>query len=121
MLPREVDLMGMFDTILCRRPLPDGLVAEDFQSKSLHNMLSVYEIGLDGRLRELGVNDGGAPMKEAARDTCFHGVLRFHALAGDSLRNYEAKFTDGSLVELRTEEQALYDECGLLRTRENGR
>ena len=41
--------MGMFDTIYCRQPLPDGLTAEDFQTKSLHNTLSVYEIGADGR------------------------------------------------------------------------
>ena len=112
--------MGMFDTILCRRPLPDGLIAEDFQSKSLHNMLSVYEIGMDGKLRELTFDDHGAPVQRASRDTGFHGVLRFYTFAGESLRQYESKFTDGSLIELRTEEEALYDECGLRRTQENG-
>ena len=58
--------MGMYDTILCRRPLPDGLVAEDFQSKSLHNTLSVYEIGADGRLRELAIGGNGEPLRVAA-------------------------------------------------------
>jgi len=110
--------MGMFDTILCRWPLPDGLVAEDFQSKSLHNTLSVYEIGTDGRLRELTNDDDGAPLQKSSHDTGFHGVLRFHTIAGESLRQYEAKFTDGSLVELHTEEEALYDERGLRRTRD---
>ena len=57
--------MGMYDTIFCRRPLPDGLVAEDFQSKSLHNTLSVYEIGADGRLRELAIRKA---LIKAARD-----------------------------------------------------
>ena len=108
--------MGMFDTILCRRPLPDGLIAEDFQSKSLHNALSVYEIGSDGRLRELTMDAGGAPVREASRDTGFHGVIRFHTIAGNDLRQYEAKFTDGSLVEIRAEDEALYDERGLRRT-----
>jgi hypothetical protein len=32
--------MGMFDTIYCRQPLPDGLRTEDFQTMSLHNTLS---------------------------------------------------------------------------------
>jgi hypothetical protein len=35
--------MGMFDTIYCRQPLPDGLTTEDFQTKSLHNTLSIHE------------------------------------------------------------------------------
>lgn len=105
--------MGMYDTILCRRPLPDGLVAEDFQSKSLHNTLSVYEIGEDGRFRELAIGDDGEPLREASRDTDFHGVLRFHTIVGNDLRQYEAKFTDGSLVGLRAEDDALYDERGL--------
>ena len=111
--------MGMFDTILCRRPLPDGLVAEDFQSKSLHNTLSVYEIGADGRLRELDIGENGEPSRAASRDTGFHGVLHFHTIVGNSLRRYEAKFTDGLLVALRTEDEALYDECGLRQIRKN--
>jgi len=111
--------MGMYDTILCRRPLPDGLVAEDFQSKSLHNTLSVYEIGADGRLRELAIGGNGEPLREAARDTDFHGVLRFYTTVGNDLRQYEAKFTDGLLVGLRTEDEALYDERGLRQTQGN--
>lgn len=111
--------MGMYDTILCRRPLPDGLVAEDFQSKSLHNTLSVYEIGADGRLRELAIGDNGEPLREASRDTGFHGVLRFYTTVGNDLRQYEAKFTDGLLVWLQTEDKALYDERGLRQTQED--
>lgn len=110
--------MGMFDTILCHHPLPDGLVAEDFQSKSLHNLLSVYEIGADGRLRELGIGNDGEPSRGASRDTHFHGVFRFYATPGNELKEYEAKFTDGLLVALRTEDEALYDERGLLLTRD---
>jgi len=107
--------MGMFDTIYCRRPLPDGLKAEDFQTKNLHNTLSVYEIGADGRLRELVIDNNANLSSEDTRDTGFHGVLRFYTLVGTELRGYEAKFSDGLLVWLRTEDDALYDERGLLR------
>lgn len=110
--------MGMFDNIRCRHPLPDGLVAEDFQSKSLHNTLSVYEIGRDGRLRELTTGGDGEPLGEGSRDTGFHGVLRFYATVGSDFKEYEAKFTDGLLVELRAEGEARYDERGLLLSRD---
>lgn len=111
--------MGMFDNIRCRQPLPDGLAAEDFQSKSLHNTLSVYEIGADGRFLELAIGADGEPLGEGSRDTGFHGVLRFYTTVGKDLREYEAKFTDGLLVGLRTENEALYDERGLRRTQED--
>jgi hypothetical protein len=110
--------MGMFDTMLCRLPLPDGLVADEFQTKSLHCALSTYEIGADGRLRELAYTAQRNNPSEARRDTGFHGVLRFYTLAGKDLRQYEAKFTDGSLNTLRTAGEALYDERGLLRRQE---
>ena len=111
--------MGMFDTIHCRQQLPDGLTAEDFQTKSLHNTLSVYEIGTDGRLRELLVDGDGNVLSEDSRDTGYHGVLRFYTSVGTELREYEAKFSDGSLVGLRTKDDALYDECGLQRIQED--
>ena len=108
----------MYDTILCRRPLPDGLVAEDFQSKSLHNPMSVYEIGADGRLRDLGIGWDGELSGEGPRDTGFHGVLRFYATVGKDFKEYEAKFTDGLLVGLSTESEADYDERGVRLTRD---
>ncbi len=111
--------MGMFDTIYCRQPLPDGLTAEDFQTKSLHSTLSVYEIGADGRLRELALDNNGNALPEGSCDTGFHGVLWFHTSVGTELRRYEAKFSDGLLVGLRTEEDALYDEHGLRRIKED--
>jgi hypothetical protein len=111
--------MGMFDTIYCRQPLPDGLTAEDFQTKSLHNTLSVYEIGADGRLRELAIDSNGNILAEDTRDTGYHGVLRFHTLVETELKGYEAKFSDGFLVALRTEDDALYDERGLRRIEED--
>ena len=114
--------MGMYDTIYCRRPLPDGWATdEDFQTKSLHNTLSVYEISADGRLRELAVDSHGNALSKDSRDAGFHGVLWFHTSVENELRRYEAKFSDGLLVGLRTEDDALYDECGLRRIQEGSK
>lgn len=112
--------MGMYDTVYCRRRLPDGWTTdEDFQTKSLHKLLCVYEIGADGRLRELEIDDRGQPIPEKSQDTGFHGVIHFYTLVGDDRKEYEAKFSDGLLVELRTENDALYDERGLRRIQED--
>ena len=107
--------MGMYDTIYCRRALPDGrTTAADFQSKSLHNALGVYEIGADCRLRELAIDDCGDPVPAQSKDTGFHGVMRFYTYVGNDLKEYEAKFTDGLLVDLRPATGARYDERGML-------
>jgi hypothetical protein len=57
-------------------------------------------------------------LSEDTRDTGYHGVLRFHTCVGTELKEYEAKFSDGLLVGLRTEDDALYDERGLRRIKE---
>lgn len=107
--------MGMFDTIYCRQPLPSRLATDEgFQTKSLHNTLSVYEIGADGRLRELATDDRGEPISAKSKDTGFHGVMRFYTYVGRDIKEYEAKFTDGSLVYLRSANEARYDERGML-------
>ena len=107
--------MGMFDTIYCRRPLPDdGTSDQGFQTKSLHSVLCVYEIGSDGRLRELELDDTGQPLPDKSRDTGFHGVMRFYTYIGDRRMEYEAKFTDGLVVDLRSANEACYDERGML-------
>ena len=88
--------------------------AKDFQTKSLHNTLSVYEIGADGRLRELALDDTGNSLSENARDTGFHGIVRFYTYIETERLEYEAKFTDGTLVDLRSANEARYDERGML-------
>jgi hypothetical protein len=107
--------MGIFDTIYCRRPLPDGRqTSERFQTKSLCNCLSVFEITADGRLRELELDDQGQPVPEKSHDTGLHGLIRFYNLADHELEEYEAKFTDGVLVDLRPAHESRYDEHGML-------
>lgn len=105
----------MFDTIYCRRPLPDGRrTNEGFQSKRLCNWLCVFEITADGRLREIELDDQGQPVAGKSHDTGFHGVMRFYAHADHELKEYEAKFTDGALVDLRPAHESRYDEHGML-------
>ena len=107
--------MGMFDTIYCRRPLPDGRQTSDsFQSKSLCNCLCVFEITADGRLREIELDDQGQPVTEKTHDTGFHGLMRFYTHADHGFEEYETKFTDGALVDLRLAAESRYDEHGML-------
>lgn len=107
--------MGMFDTIYCRRPLPDGRqTSGSFQSKSLCNCLCVFEITADGQLRELELDDQGQPVPGKSHDTGFHGLMRFYTHADHELEEYEAKFTDGVLVDLRSAHGSRYDEHGML-------
>jgi len=107
--------MGMFDTIYCRRPLPNGRqTSESFQSKSLCNCLCVFEITADGRLHELALDDQGQPVPEKSHDTGFHGLMRFYTRTDHELNEYEAKFTDGTLVDLRLAAESRYDEHGML-------
>lgn len=95
--------MGLFDTIHCEYPLPDGCAERDFQTKSLGSALRLLRLTAAGRLLQA---DGA--------DTACHGTLRFYtrSTAGAWLE-YEAKFTDGQLQHLVSAAQAVYDEDGL--------
>ena len=113
--------MGMFDTIYCRQPLPGGWRTDDeFQSKSLHNSLCIYEISTDGRLREMELDEQGHPAHGKSRDTGFHGVMRFYTYSGTEHKEFEAKFTDGLLADLRPAIDARYDEHGMLVEKDSG-
>ena len=48
-------------------------------------------------------------------------TIRCLSIVGNDLRQYEAKFTDGLLVGLRMEDDALYDERGLKRIQEDSK
>lgn len=77
--------MGMFDNVIVEVPLPDGGSNEYiFQTKDLDCELHNYIITKDRKL----VRDG--------EETDFHGWLYFY----DGSTAYEAKFTDGALVEI---------------------
>lgn len=100
----------------------------DWQTKTFSfPMMDVYKITMNGRLFTEdahyesvpeeerpgddeaggGVNEGWQKGWESRRkvhdgwtDTEYHGILEFHHYADDESYAYEAKFTDGDLVEI---------------------
>lgn len=83
--------MGMFDDITCERPLPGPVKPpnQSFQTKDFDCYLDHYMITAEGTL----VKDG-APIP-------FHGLLNFYTYTRDDWWfEYEAKFTDGQLVDI---------------------
>jgi hypothetical protein len=111
--------MGMFDTVLCRVPLPDGYDGADFQTKAFDCELETYVIDGDGTLwreqNQWWKGDWGHDAEntpEGPRErVMFHGVLRFYDLDErnhawsrpydpTTWHEYDAKFTDGVLVEI---------------------
>lgn len=104
--------MGMFDYIRCERVMPDGFDGHGhlFQSKDFGCEMHIYTIEEDGRLMH---EDSGSPWCSdpkpwPIRPEPFHGFLRLYTLDGDPngaeywWREYNAKFTDGRLVQIDT-------------------
>jgi len=102
--------MGLFDTVICEYPLPDG--REDngghFQTKDMDCYMGAYKITADGRLLEQEsrwVDDESLPLGLRREDRGwneipFHGFLSFYTSDDGVWREYNAKFTDGRLVEI---------------------
>lgn len=91
--------MGLFDTLHCEYPLPDGCTEREFQTKSLACALDLYRLTAAGRL-----------LNAQGTDTGFHGVLRFYtSSASGAWHEYEVKFTDGALQHLVPAADAAYD------------
>ena len=116
--------MGLFDNIDCDREMPDGFRSKrGYQTKDLGQGMEVYRIR-DDRL-ELSVRDyepDGPPqphfllkgetyqplkmVRERWVDQHHHGTIRFYDSEGDPRaadyvwHEYEARFTDGRLVEI---------------------
>jgi hypothetical protein len=87
--------VGLYDSVICEVPLPDGVVGE-MQTKDMDCELARYTITGDGRLM-VRRWDVGVP---ADIDVGFHGIFHFHCLDGGTnvMHVYSAKFTDGVLV-----------------------
>jgi hypothetical protein len=95
--------MGLFDTLHCDHPLPDGCTEREFQTKSLASTMGTYRIDAAGRLLHAG-----------GQDTGFHGVLRFYTRsAAGNWHEYEAKFSDGALQQLVPLAHAAYSPEGM--------
>jgi hypothetical protein len=85
--------MGMYDDIRCDAPLPDmgcPVTTRDFQTKDFDCVLDKFVITADGKLLHDGVRRR------------FHGMFNFYHYDTkiDTWWQYEAKFTDGCLVEI---------------------
>lgn len=81
--------MGLFDDLRCDAPLPDGFPSPDnFQTKDFACELAKYTITADGKL------------KRGDEAVDFHGWLNFYTYTQNVWREYNAKFTDGQLMEI---------------------
>lgn len=113
--------MGMFDSIrfedASMLPKPEGFDLDmgklDFQTKSLDNALYLYRISKDKYLyREDGPfrEDPEEPSRRCRID--FHGTIKFGAYEPSDLVDYsleyEAKFTDGVLQDVKLLEYKTY-------------
>ena len=84
----------MFDEIRCNNPLPDGFVGKDFQTQDFKCVLDSYTIAENGVLTG---PDGAVYL---------HGWLNFYTSTKEGgWHEYNAKFTDGQMVEIRTGRQ----------------
>jgi hypothetical protein len=84
--------MGMYDDITCEHALPGEPKPKDnsFQTKDLDCLMDHYTITRDGRL-----------LKRKA-EVQFHGMLSFYTYTDDDMWfEYEAKFADSRLIEMR--------------------
>ena len=91
--------MGMYDNVTCEVPLPDGYSGA-FQTKDFDCCMDRITIRADGRL----VHDKRAWTSHdaaTATDLNFHGIFNFYDYTiSRGWHEYEAKFTDGALVEI---------------------
>lgn len=115
--------MGMFDYIQCEVPLPDGWQPDDLQTKDFGCEMTTHIISKDGRLmldrgyyEEVPKSERPYPNAEPGswqsilgimrrvhkyEDANFHGVVNFYGGAfKDDWHEYDAKFTNGDLVEI---------------------
>lgn len=100
--------MGMFDDVICEVELPDGKPNKcGFQTKDLDCQLDKYTITKDGRLTRARYRWNEAQneyVPDGADVIQHHGYLNFYDYNSDTKewREFNAKFTDGKLVEIVT-------------------
>ena len=113
--------MGMFDYIRCEAPLPDGAVVSELQTKDFDCEMVTHVISAGGRLlldqghfEEVPQSERPYPDDDGWRAICgsirrvpkyvdaqHHGWVNFYGTdAAGGWREYNAKFTDGQLVEI---------------------
>lgn len=119
----------MFDDVICEAPVPGRVAPDGYQTKSFDPSLDRYTITSDGRLLRTEYDLAVVPEEDRAHawsppfrrenkrevEVPFHGLIRFYGFASgrpligydqDDWIEYEAKFTDGRLVEIRDVSEA---------------
>jgi len=95
--------MGLFDTIKCEYPLPEGLHQNlEFQSKDLECLLDHYTITRDGRLVR-HARQGGCGLERDV-EWPYHGDIRIYISDPDDthqLIEYVVRFTHGRVEWIR--------------------
>jgi len=96
--------MGLFDYVKCEVGLPDGKANDcEFQTKDFDcPYMETYTITAQGRLVHNAVRyDIDPPDKRTGSiDMNFHGYLNFYGGDDGEWREFNAKFTDGQLIEI---------------------
>jgi len=113
--------MGMFDYLRCEAQLPDGWDGHELQTKDFLCEMVTHVITKDGRLMLEQIDEthlvpkaerpypdedgllaacGMLRVVKSLHDSCYHGVVNFYGSDGDCWHEYNAKFTDGQLVEI---------------------
>ncbi len=93
--------MGLFDNITVECDFPEGEGMRTFQTKDLECYSLDYRITSERRLirKRRWYVDKNDPETDA--DLNFHGILNFYAYdAAGQWREFNAKFTDGTLVSI---------------------
>lgn len=102
--------MGMYDDVVVHADidLPGFPAGEprNFQTKDTFEPLSLRRLDLTAAGRLVQITPGcygEVDISELPQDTDFHGILNFYTYIGqnvDDWHEYNAKFTDGQLVEI---------------------
>ena len=98
--------MGLFDYVRCDIPLPDGKPTprDLFQTKDFEcPYMEHYVITAARRLVKLKALYSGPAWMSTPEDTDlnWHGWLNFYGGLPGEWREFNAKFTDGQLVEIQ--------------------
>jgi hypothetical protein len=90
--------MGMFDTLICKYPLPNPKDQElEFQTKSLNCELDTYEIDSDGQLILRGANP--EVIEDIDQEIIFYALVKHDDRY--SCIQYRACYIDGELQWIR--------------------
>ena len=118
--------MGMFDTIYCDMPLPDGYESRlnGFQTKDFDCEMARYRIKASGSLVKETYGVFNSEPMLTGTVIPFHGIIRFYDYDQQSCdpkflydqqhwHEYNAKFTDGKCVGIELAQPEVTEHVGI--------